>query len=117
MDNIILGVKEASRFLNTISNNMENNIMRGAKKDVDIKVLNLVSRVQGIIKNIMYVWEELGKRVEGEADSKIISLAPYTYLFALENTLVFTRTRPETIVLTYNSNTKNMSFKARNFIM
>ncbi|MEM3926277.1 MAG: hypothetical protein QXU13_01670 [Desulfurococcaceae archaeon] len=117
MDNIILGVKEASRFLNTISNNMENSIMRGAKKDVDIKVLNLVSRVQGIIKNIMYVWEELGKRVEGEADSKIISLAPYTYLFALENTLVFTRTRPETIVLTYNSNTRNMSFKARNFIM
>ncbi|MEM4880373.1 MAG: hypothetical protein QXU22_05915, partial [Desulfurococcaceae archaeon] len=42
---------------------------------------------------------------------------PYTYLFALENTLVFTRTRPETIVLTYNSNTRNMSFKARNFVM
>jgi len=104
------------RGIDTLRNTMSvirTEVIEIRRSEVDARVLSLAARLVVFLEKLASILELISRRISG-AEGKIVQIAPYTYVFQVnEREVVFMRTRAEHLVIAINTAENIVSIKSR----
>jgi len=113
MPNIALGFKKGIDILRSTMSVIRTEVIEIRKSEVDIRVLSLAARLVVFLEKLANILELISRRID-QSEAKIAQIAPYTYVFQIdEREVVFMRTRAEHLVITVNTAENIVSVKSR----
>jgi hypothetical protein len=117
MPGMALVFKKGIDILRNTMSVIRTEVIETKRGEVDARVLSLAARLVVFLEKLASMLELISRRI-GESGEKIVQIAPYTYVFQVnDQETVFMRTRAEHLVISINTVENIISVKSRRGVL